>query len=98
MGVYVFSFEFVVTSGMLQGQHGTEDAHAYAYDSVDNTANERRYRAYRVTNVSSATSPSEYARTCAREFGLRHGNVHMDLASLKCWPLVEPADAAPRAG
>ncbi|MFI5298381.1 MAG: hypothetical protein ACHREM_09805 [Polyangiales bacterium] len=95
MAVHVFSFEFVVTSGVLQGQPGTEDAHAYAYDSVDNTIGERRYRAYRVANLHGGVAPSEYARTCAREFGGRHGNVHVDMGSLKSWPLVGPPNVGP---
>jgi hypothetical protein len=93
MSVQVFSFEFVVTSGILQGQHGTED-YAYAFEAVASSTVDRRYRAYRVTNLGDdGTAPLAIARTYARDFASRHGNVKLDPASARTWPLAGPPGA-----
>jgi hypothetical protein len=93
MGVHVFSFEFVVTSGILSGQHGTED-YAYAFEPVGEATVDRRYRAFRVTNVGSDnTQPITLARNYAREFAARHGNVRVDAGSARSWPLAGPTGA-----
>lgn len=95
MPVHVLSFEFVVTSGVLEGQRGTEDAYAYAFDAVGNNADERRYRAFRVANLGAdrrGLTPLEIAKSYAREFGSRHGNVRIDTTSSRCWPLAEAVE------
>lgn len=96
MGVLVFSFEFVVTSGILSGQHGTED-YAYAFEQVGEATVDRRYRAFRVTNVGADGGPTPaiaLARNYAREFASRHGNVRVDAASPRSWPLAGPTGTA----
>ncbi len=90
MGVHVFSFDFVVTSGGLQGQHGTED-YAYAFEAIGEHGGERRYRAFRVTSLGEGgVTTIALARNYAREFGQRHGNVRVDVNSPRSWPLSTP--------
>ncbi len=99
MGVHVFSFEFVVTSGVLEGQHGTED-YAYAFEPVGDATVDRRYRAYRVTSLGAdggGTPLLARARGYAREFAARHGNVRLDPASSRSWPLAMPTFVPPAA-